>query len=284
MQEIVLDYINHFLTHHNKRQAYLYVQEKYNTDITYAVLARVLTDTKIYGFYRGNPNYCEPIIDETDWNKIQLILKNGEVKRNKSNRVYLFSGLIPCPNCGRKMASVFYNGQLRKKGGKTYKYHRDYVYIRCNNHGTANKCSYNARGNEEQIEKALLERFNTFMNVYITESKAEENRVKNTQAGELVKTIKTEMTRLNNMYRKGRINDSEYDKEYEELEIRLKGAESALEPLEKRDLSIYEKLVKSDWKELYKALTRENQRAFWRMYIKAIILDDKGKLKDVIFF
>lgn len=283
-KDMVLDYINHFLTHHNKSQAYLYVKEKYNTDVNYPVLARVLEDTKIYGYFRGNPNYCKPLINEADWNKIQLILKNTSVKQNKSNRVYLFSSLIPCPKCGRKMTALYYNGSSKKTNGKIYTYKKDYIYYRCNSHSIAHKCTYGVRGNEELIEKALLEKFNMFMDVYITEAKAEENRVKNTQAGEMVKAIKTEMTRLNNMYRKGRIDDNEYDKEYEVLEARLKGAESALEPIEKRDLAIYEKLVKSDWKELYNALNRENKRAFWRMYIKAIILDDEGKLKDVIFF
>ena len=283
-KEIVMDYINHFLVHHNKMQAYMYVREKHNVDISYPTFARVLEDTKIYGYYRGNPTYCEAIIDEADWNKIQLILKNGEVKRNKSNRVYLFSGLIPCPKCGRKMAATYYDGSLRKRNGKVYRYHKDYIYYRCNTHGAAHKCTYKSRASEESIETMLLERFNMFMDVYVSNVKAEEARVKNTQAAELVKNIKSEMTRLNNMYRKGRIQDAEYDRDYEALEVRLKGAESALEPLEKRDLAIYEKLIKSDWKELYNALTKENKRAFWRMYIKAIILDDKGVLKDVIFF
>lgn len=51
-----------------------------------------------------------------------------------------------------------------------------------------------------------------------------------------------------------------------------------------RDLAIYEDLLKSDWKELYKALTRENKRAFWRKYIKENVVDTKSNVKDIIFF
>jgi hypothetical protein len=57
-----------------------------------------------------------------------------------------------------------------------------------------------------------------------------------------------------------------------------------LKPIESRDLSKYEQLLKSDWKELYSALTKENKRAFWRTYIKALVLDNAGQVKDVIFF
>jgi hypothetical protein len=80
------------------------------------------------------------------------------------------------------------------------------------------------------------------------------------------------------------IEQSEYDKEIVALNERIKGAEMALEPVEKRDLARYEELLKSDWKELYNTLTKENKRTFWRTYIKAIVLDHDGTVKDVVFF
>lgn len=277
-QAIVLDYINHFLIHHNKRQAFLYIKNKYNTDLSYYTLSKVLKDTKIYGYFRGNPNYCEAYIDEYTFNKIQLILKNN-VKEPKSKRVYLFSGLIPCPICGRKMSAQFSRGVNKLDGAV-----REYYGYRCNNHNVQDGCTYARRPNESTIEAYLLEKMDEYMNAYITEAKIEEVTVKNSDAAALVKEIKAEITRLNTMYRKGRMQEAEYDKEYEELAARLKGAESALAPVEKRDLKKYEELLKSDWKELYAALTKENKRAFWRMYVKAIILDEGAKVKDVIFF
>ena len=282
-REIVMDYINHFLTHHNKKQAYEYVRDKYNIKISYATLSKVLIDTKIYGYYRGNPNYCEAYIDEYTWNKIQLIQKNN-VKQTKSRRVYLFTGLIPCPKCGRKMAAIYSNAQVVKKNGKTYSYDKEYYSYRCNNHGTNSACSYNRRPNEEKIEAKLLESFNSYMDVYITESKIEDARVQNSHAADLVRDLKEERKRLNHSFRMQGIEQEEYDKEIMALNERIKGAEMALEPIEKRDLSVYENLLKSDWKELYKTLTKENKRSFWRTYIKAILLDDEGNIKNVVFF
>lgn len=272
-EALVMDFINHFLIHQNKRQAYLYVKDKYNSKIGYNSLSKVLKDTKIYGYFRGNPNYCEAYIDEYTFNKINLMLKNN-VKLTKSRRVYLFSGLIPCPLCGHKMAATY---TINKSG-------KEYFGYRCPHHNVADKCSYNRNPNEETIEAYLLAEMDKKMDAYIAEAKVEAVAVKNSAAADLVREIKAEITRLNNMYRKGRMQEKEYDKEYEELERRLKGAESALAPVEKRDIKKYEELLKSDWKELYKALTKENKRSFWRMYIKAIVLDDKGQVADVIFF
>ena len=99
-----------------------------------------------------------------------------------------------------------------------------------------------------------------------------------------IKELKGEMTRVNNMYRKNRMSDDEYDKEYAELEERLKELESHLQPFKERDLSLYHGLLQSEWTAIYDALNKENKRAFWRKYIKQIILNDDGTIKRVIFF
>ena len=92
------------------------------------------------------------------------------------------------------------------------------------------------------------------------------------------------MTKVKRMYRKGDIDEAEYDADMEELKTELQELESQLEPLTERDLTMYEELLKSDWKELYNALTKENKRAFWRKYIQRIELNNDGTVKHPIFF
>lgn len=282
-QDMVMDYINHFLTHHNKRQAFLYVRDKYNSNVSYNSLSKQLIDTKLYGYYGGNPDYCEGYVDEYTFNKIQLILKNN-VKQTSSRRVYLFSGLIPCPICGRKMAGNFGNKQCTYKYGRRYEYNREYYSYRCMNHNRDCNCSFKYRPNETKIEDALLSRFDSLMDAYIKDSKVEDARTQSTTAADMVKELKAERSRLNHSYRKGGMEQEEYDKEIDMINERIKGAELALAPVQKRDLGLYEELLKGDWKELYSALTKENKRSFWRMYIKSIILDETGNFKDVVFF
>ncbi len=92
------------------------------------------------------------------------------------------------------------------------------------------------------------------------------------------------MTKVKRMYRKEDITEAEYDNDMAELKEELKELESHLEPILERDLTIYQELLKCDWIELYNALTKENKRAFWRKYIKAIKIDVNGKIDEIIFF
>lgn len=280
-----IDYINHVLVHHNKKKAYEYVRDKHNITVSYNAMARMLKDKKLYGYYRGNPNYCEPLIDEHTWEKLQRITQNN-VKETNTRRVYLFTGLIPCPVCRRKMAGTYNKVSTQKRGDKIYRYERQYEYraYRCVGYSVAKDCTYKRRANEDKIEASLLEKFNSLVNEYVKSCQIEDAREASSHAAELIKSLQSERERLNRIYRKGDMPDAEYDREYDRLTERIKNAESALKPIEARDLSKYEKLLQSDWKELYGALTKENKRSFWRTYVKEIVLDDSGQLKDVVFF
>ena len=273
-EAMIMDYLNHLLTHHNKRMALQYISKKYNIEILYNTFTRLLSNTKLYGHYRGNDNYCEPYIDKDTFDKIQNILKKN-IKTTPSRNIYLFSGLLPCPKCGRILAGN--NNGSKKRSSVTYSY-------RCNFYTRDKICNYNQSINENKIEAYLLNYFDEFVTTHIEQVKIEDKRVKDSHAEDKIKDIKAEMDRTTKAYRKGRITDAEYDKEYEELEARLQELQAHLEPIVERDLTPYEELLKSDWRVLYKALTKENKRAFWRKYIKSIEIGDKSTVKRVIFF
>ena len=136
---------------------------------------------------------------------------------------------------------------------------------------------------EKKIEAALLDNLDAMVTGYIKTSKIEDARVRDSHATDKITDIKAEMTRLTKAYRKGRISEAEYDREYDDLEVQLQELQSHLEPILERDLSQYEELLKSDWKELYNALNSENKRAFWRNLIKEIHIDSDYNIK-IIFY
>lgn len=286
-KDLIYDYLNYYLLHHNKRQAYLYIKDKYDYDVSYKSLGRVLNDTKIYGYYRGNDNYCTPYISKETYDKLQEIQQKN-VKQTAANRIYLFTGLIRCPECGGLLSGKHTSMSTTSNSyapHKIYRYEKDYYSYRCNKHYVQKICDFNKQPNETKIEAYLLENLEKIVCEYIEVVKIEDAQEKNDACVKnKIKELKGEMTRLNNMYRKNRISDDEYDKEYAELEERLKELESHLEPFEERDLTIYQDLLESGWKALYLALNKENKRAFWRKYIKNIILNHDGTVKTVIFF
>ena len=287
-QHIVVDYINHFLTYHNKRQAHIYVKNKYHINVNYNTLGNVLKNTKLYGHYRGNDNYIDdPYVDKATFDKIQTIIK-GNLKKTGANRTYLFSGLMICPKCGCIMSGKYAGGIKTniKPSGKVYTYERDYYSYRCNKAHQHTQCSFKLQLNEDKIEKILIDNFDQYVHNTISEVGIIDNRanVDNEIINKEIKDIKTEMTKVKRMYRKGDIEEAEYDADMEELKTELQELESQLAPLAERDLAVYEDLLKSDWKNLYKALNKENKRAFWRKYIKAIEINSDGTVKHPIFF
>lgn len=285
---IVEDFINYFLTYQAQRPAYIYVKEKYNLDIQYNNLRNILYDTKLYGSYRGNDDYiADPYIDKKTFDKIQELIK-ANIKQTSANRIYLFTGLVKCPLCNSRLSGKYLGGTIKNKkpNGKVYEYSRDYYYYRCNKYFASDICTFKPQINEATVEKALLNNFDQYVNDYITTVNVSDNRADsdNVAVNAKIKEIKQEMKNLTTVFRKGRITEAEYDKDYNDLEAQLKALEAKLEPLMERDLTIYEDLLKSGWKELYKALNRENKRAFWRKYIKQIVVDEKGKVVSLIFF
>lgn len=283
-QHIVMDYINHYLTYQNKRQAHIFVTDKYNITVEYRTLERVLNDTKIYGFYRGNPNYCDAYIDKATFDKLQEIQQKN-IKPTGARRVYLFTSLMLCPVCGRRLSGTHSAKQrVTTKDGVTRTFHKDYNNYRCNYGYMSNACDWRKRPSEITIEKELLNTLEAYINEHISSANIEDARRRDNGVEQKIKDVKAEMTRLNTMYQKNRINEEKYDKEYDELEKRLQDLEESLEPFVERDLSAYEELLKSDWRNIYLALDREHRRAFWRQYIKEIKLNADGTIKEPVFF
>ena len=285
-KELVTDLINHFLVYQSIAGTVSYINNKYGTKHEYQTVKRVLTDTKLWGHYRGNDFYCTGYVDKATFDKIQGIIK-GNVKKRKTNRVYLFSGLFTCPNCGRKLTGVASsNRKTTKPNGKVYINTTTIYQYRCNKAKMSKQCSFKKYPNEERIEKALLNNLNRFVHKHITYIKVTANTNTHTDGVKTaIANLHAEMSRLNTMYRKGRVKEEEYDREYEELEKQLGELQDSLTPVEERDLTIYEELQSKDnWRELYDTLNRESKRAFWRKYIKSIKLGTDGKLDEIIFF
>lgn len=283
-EEIINDFLHHFMTHQGQRLSIDYIRDKYNVPWSYNSIRNVLVDEKICGRYRTNPNYCEPYITPEQFDEIQAILQGKNVKRTQGGRVYLFTGLISCPKCGRNLVAHYASPSYKLKNGETKTPKKIYVSYRCNRRMKERSCDYAPYVSEEKIEKALLEHLDTYATAHIEEVKIQEREQKSAPGTDAIKSIKTEMSRLNTMFMKSRISEEEYDKTYKDLEARLERVKRDFKPRKARDLTIYNDLLKSDWKSLYGALTQENKRAFWRKILKGVEVDENGQFVKPIFF
>jgi DNA invertase Pin-like site-specific DNA recombinase len=277
-EEMTLDILEFFETHQSKKATLGYINIKYGRKMTMATLTNFLTDTLLYGEYKGVPGYVEPYITKERFDRIQDIMKRNARASSGTgqNHTFLFSGLIKCPCCGRNLSGNF----VRTNGGK----YSTFTY-RCNAARTQKICSFTLSVSEKKIEKQLLANLEQYItNEIVRVETVEENQPKNNNAIKAGK-IKVEMDRLNMMFRKGRIEEEEYDTEYYKLEKQLKALDTTEQP-PKRDLDAIKGILETDYRGIYGKLTKENKKAFWRSFIREFSIDEHKKIapESIIFF
>lgn len=274
-EEMTLDILDFYEKHQSKAATLGYVNIKYGTKMTTTTLTNFLKDTLLYGEYKGVPDYVEPYITKERFDRIQDIMKRNARASIEPHRVFMFSGLIKCPCCGRNLT-----GNYTKSRGK----YEVYVY-RCNAARTQKICDYTLSVSERKIEKQLLDNLEQYITNEVLRVESVADAQPKNKNEERAKKIKAEMDRLNMMFRKGRIDEEEYDKEYYALDKKLKAIDIEEKPPE-RDLDALKGLLETDYRGLYSQLTKENKKAFWRNIIREFAIDEHKKIipDSIIFF
>lgn len=274
-EEMTMDILDFFEKHQSKAATLGYANIKYGMKMTMKALNNLLSDTLLYGEYKGTPDYVEPYITKERYDRIQDILKRNARMPASPNRLFLFSGLLKCPCCENNMS-----GNFLKSNGK----YDVYVY-RCNTARVRKICPFTKSVSERKIEKQLLDNLEQYItNEIIKVTDIEEAKPKNKNA-EKAAGIKLEMERLNMMFRKGRIAEEEYDTDYLKLERQLEKLNVEEEP-PKKDLDALRGILESDYRTIYSHLTKENKKAFWRNTIREFTIDEHKKIvpESIIFF
>lgn len=273
---ILEDAIQHFMTYHSKRKTVTYLHAKHHISMSTQSFGNLISNTMLYGAYRDNPHYCEAYVDEETYNKIQEIVKRNCRENTAENRVYLFTGLIRCPNCGRLLAGHI--GTTTKPNGKTYKYKK----YRCPKMRENHSCNFRKALNESVVEKMLLKNIGQ----YIEDAKIRATKIVDSNDAPIPKydidEINAEIDRLNYSWKKGRIKSAEqYDKEYDELMEQLELAKQERNEVAVKDFDKIEAVIHEGWHDIYNALDDEHKRAFWRGIISSIEIEWTTETKRI---
>jgi len=268
---ILFDILAYFEVHQSKAGTLKYINGKYDMSMSMNTLTQLLTNTLLYGEYKGIEDYVEPYISKERFDKIQATLKRNARYTPDTNRVFLFSGLIICPGCGRKMTG-------------SYNKAKDIFHYRCNAARVGN-CPNTFVLNEQKIEKQLLDNLDSYIaNEVVKIDTVTDNTPAVSNRKKEADKLKKEMDRLNTMFRKGRIEEAEYDIEYLALEKQLKKIDID-EPQIKRDVTALKSLLETDYRRMYNELDKAHKKAFWRNMIKVFTVDaDKIIVPESIEF
>lgn len=225
-----------------------------------------MTQSDFYcGVHKGVIDYCEPYVSPEEFLKFQ---EREIVKHTPSGSVYLFRGLMRCPECGNKLC-----------GGTDKKPYGVYKSYRCRVRGRG--CDNHMHISEPKIEKQLLAYLGDFIRDEIARVELEQTKPKPKPKNN-VKALKEKQRRLTVAYMAGNIPDDEYLRDDAELKALIAKAESEAPP-EPRDITPLKELLETDFRSVYEMLNEEEKQQFWQRLIKEIKLENK-RVVDVIFF
>ena len=217
----------------------------------------------------GIKGWCPAIIDEKTFEIASNLIKTNLNRGNsaRTERVYLFAGLIFCESCGRRM-STYCRHHRRKDGTKG----KGYVYYRCPAH-TAHTCDMTRQINQETLERWLIDNIKTELessNIELTQKKkAAPRRTVDTSK------IMSKIEKLKDLYLNDLIPKEIYEKDYRALSAQLEEAQRQQEAVERDliDTSIFD-----NFEDNYTAMPPEARKAFWSRVIKSITVRQNGEL------
>lgn len=226
---------------------------------------KLLSNTMYTGLYRGNPNYCPAIVRQELFADVQHKLSMN-VKISQKH-TYIFSGLLVCAECGRRMASG-----IHRDKGKMYSVYRCPGRYNRNTH----ECKNGRTISEHVLEEHLIINFREWIESCIKEYSQEQPHDNSAQ----INTLKRKIDRLKDLYINDLITLDEYKADKEAYESSLSELEKEA-PQSVVDLSVLEKYMDMDFNEFYWDLSTEEKRFFWRSVFRELRFGMDRKLDPV---
>lgn len=233
-----------------------YVLNEFQYRIDYQLARKMLDSPVYYGFYYGVEDMCPPYITKDEFDRIQS-MRTRTVRRVKENRVYIFSGLISCGECGYRM------------GGRTNKRNRVPLYA-CPAHYIKKTCGNNVCLSESKIEAYLVDTVELKLNRYKIEFNDLKNERKQKSHQPEINSIKNKLSRLKDLYLNELITIDEFRADQKKMAERLEYLTELEQPLEEPDFEKIDSSLKAGWKDAYKELDKTSKREFWRIIVKEI--------------
>ena len=216
-----------------------------------------------YGTYAGIEGYCEAYISKDEWDLVQARL-DARKHDSSPKKVYLFSSLMHCPQCGATLNGSF-STHISRHGKKTF----THTY-RCRHRSKF--CDYSRTLSESTLEKTLCKKLPELIQKEITaveqEAAIQKAKPKSNLAG-----LREKLRTLNASYMAGNKSDEDYIKESTELKALIAQAEQEAPPAE-RDLTPLKKLLHDDFSSIYPSFSQEEKRDFWHNLFEEIKIAD----------
>ena len=262
-EAIVQDFWDYVVKYNSIRKAGMYCCEKYEITRNYRAWMVTARNELYTGTFHGVEDYCPAYISRKDWERI--IMGHEIIKKTQNpERIYLFTGLIRCPDCGNTLKATF----------KTYPHNRSIEYngYRCNN-GKLRTCTFRHQLSEKKIEAYLLEHIRQDLEKVVIEASAEITKKRRLPKVHNIVALNEQLRRLNVIFIAGNISDEEYATETNKLKAEIEKAKAAEQEEAPVNLEALRRLLQTDFLSTYDTLSKEDRRRLWRSLIEEIYVE-----------
>lgn len=259
--------------HANLNSTSRYLLEEFGIQRNTQSIREMLKNKKYIGVFRNNENYNEPIISKSLFDSVNRQLKIN--KKSNTKHEYIFSGLLVCEECGRKMNSgrkAYYSAK-RKDGTRT-RYPHQSIY-NCRYAYEVPKCSNTKVLKEHILEEHLLSEIPILIKRKVNDINQKKNN--NDEKQKKQRAIENKIDRLKAAYLNEIIGLDEFKKDRADLISQLEKIEKIQMPT--TDTSVYYKFADINLDEQYDTLTIAERKQFWRSLVKEITFNKDRQIK-----
>lgn len=260
---IIREMFDMYIATRGLKQVSRTIYEKYNVNIDVKSMKSMLQNSWYVGEAYGIKGWCPAIVDENTFALASSIVqvRAERFDTTRSDRVYLFTGLLFCGHCGRRMAT--YTCRNHNQDGSI----REFIYYRCTARNM-HRCDMHRQFNQDTLEKWLMQNVRHEAELYNAEL---ESRGKQTKRKTIDRSkVLAKIEKLKDLYLSDMLPRELYEADYKNLSALLAAADEKEKEATKKpiDLSIFD-----DFNNSYDKLDPEHKKAFWSRVIKKIVVN-----------
>ena len=221
-----------------------------------------------YAGHMKNGYRCPAYITWEQHEELVSSIGKGPRRPKVEGRVYLFSGLVYCGYCGRRMAA---HNTKRIHAGGIAAYYQKYDCVLSN----ARENHPHIQITETILERYLINNLDAIMNESLADIR-QQNALVDTDGPKRKAALESKLKRLANLYADGDISRNDYV-------MKRDAIKDEIGKIVVRVLPEPEPLP-DEWQELYELLDLEHRRSFWHRIIDRIEFTNETKNAPRITF
>lgn len=253
--EAVAAYFGRYMASGSITDAIDHVAERYGLRLQYQLASKMLLRPAYWGDFNGIE--CPAYITREQAERIAASRRHTS-RKTKNNRVYTFTGLLFCAECGARMGARTHTIAGVEK-----------AEYNCPGHYQKKGCENRSNIREAHIEEFLLATVDDRFRAYQAACYASKERKAASNAPEIAR-LKRKLNKLKELYLDDLISIEEYRADHSKITARLVELETVQKQDKRTTVQALSKLLCDGWHDVYANLSRLERKAFWRMLLSNI--------------